>query len=94
MLPGMVRARHPADVVSRTTLRLAAVIPVPLLRRNWSRFNTPLPAILVQALVVGVLMNFGFNVLVTINVRAGERELGPDMLPRARGAMQESSPEH
>lgn len=50
---------------------LYRMVPVPLLRRNWRRFNTPLPALICQGIVVGILMNFGFNVLVTINVCGG-----------------------
>lgn len=44
------------------------MVPVPIIRRNWERYNTPLPALIVQGIAVGVLMNFGFNVLVTISV--------------------------
>ena len=56
---------------------LYRMVPVPLLRRNWRRYNTPLPALICQGIVVGILMNFGFNVLVTINVREkGRRRSG------------------
>ena len=48
---------------------LYRMVPIPFLRKNWKRYNTPLPAIIFQAIVVGILMNFGFGVLVTINVR-------------------------
>ena len=52
-------------------LRFAALygmVPIPILRRNWVRTNVPLAAILTQAVVVGILMNFTFDVLIIINV--------------------------
>ena len=52
-------------------LRFAALynmVPVSQLRRNWARTGAPVPALLLQAVLVGVLMSFSFGVLVTVNV--------------------------
>lgn len=53
---------------------LYRMIPVPVLRRNWKRFNTPLPALCVVGLVVGVLMSLSFTLLVTISVSVRVRK--------------------
>jgi amino acid transporter len=47
---------------------LYRIIPLTWLGRNWERYNTPLAAILTQGVLIAVLMTFGFDVLVTINV--------------------------
>jgi len=47
---------------------LYRIIPFGWLGRNWDRYNTPLAAILTQGVLIAVLMTFGFDVLVTINV--------------------------
>jgi hypothetical protein len=43
---------------------LYRMLPLPLLRLNWQRMNTPVPAILVQAVLIAIMMSFGFNLLV------------------------------
>lgn len=62
---------QPQLATTARALRFVALyrmIPLKWLGRNWQRYHTPLPALLVQGVVVGVLMNVGFDVLVIINV--------------------------
>lgn len=49
-------------------MALYRMLPIPYLSRNYARFNTPVPAIILQAIVICVLMNFSFDTLVILNV--------------------------
>ena len=61
----------PQMTTASRALRAAAVydiIPIKLLSRNMTKFNTPVPAIIVQAILVGILMGFSFNTLVVVQI--------------------------
>lgn len=53
---------------SRALQKMAAYGMLPkALAGNWTRFRTPVPAILMQGLVAGVLMMFSFDILVVLD---------------------------
>jgi amino acid transporter len=61
----------PQMTVAARALRAAAmydIVPIPVLRRNMTRWNTPVPAILLQAALVAVLMAFSFDTLVVVQI--------------------------
>lgn len=61
----------PQMTTAARALRAAAVydiVPIKILQRNMTRFNTPVPAILVQAVLVAILMGFSFNTLVVVQI--------------------------